>query len=163
MLTLHQSVSQNLSDTWWTTFEIGVVQLHSVTEIAPKSPLLGSVSNDDGDGNENAKKAMGLLSRTTNLYVHQASPRVLSDFMLFFFDRYFWNNDLVFCISDLLLVLRKMQERAISYLGVSYFVSQWSYHVMIALAKTTEHVTLILITTPVNVYQVLWGNSVKVP
>ena len=33
---------------------------------------------------------------------------------------------------------------------------------MIALAKTTEHVTLILITTPVNVYQVLWGNSVKV-
>ena len=167
MLTLHQSVSQNLSDTWWTTFEIGVVQLHSVTEIAPKSPLLGSFSNGngdgDGDGNENAKKAMGLLSKTTILYVNHASPRVLSDFMLFFFDRYFWNNDLVFCISDLLLVLRKMQERAISHLGVSYFILQWSYHVMIALAKTTEHVTLTLITTPVNVYQVLWGNSVKVP
>ena len=102
-----------------------MVQLHSVTVIAPKSPLLGSVSNDDGDGNENAKKAMGLLSKTTILYVNHASPRVLSDFMLFFFfDRYFWNNDLIFCISDLLLVLRKMQERAISHLGVSYFILQ---------------------------------------
>ena len=59
------------------------MQLHSVTEIAPKSPLLGSVSNDGGDGNENAKKAMGLLSRTTILYVHQASPRVLNDFNFF--------------------------------------------------------------------------------
>ena len=75
----------------------------------------------------------------------------------------FWNNDVISCISDLLLILRKMQERAISYLGVSYFILQWSYHVMKALAKTTEHVTLILITTRVNVYQVLWGNSVKVP
>ena len=33
---------------------------------------------------------------------------------------------------------------------------------MVALAKTTEHVAIVLITTPVNVYQVLWGNSVKV-
>ena len=52
--TLHR----NLSDTWWTISEIGVVQLHSFTEIAPKSPLLGSFSNEDcdGNGNENAKK-----------------------------------------------------------------------------------------------------------
>ena len=70
LFTLHR----NLSDTWWTISEIGVVQLLSVTEIAPKSPLLGSVSNEDGDGNgnENAKKAMGLLSKTTTLHVHHA-------------------------------------------------------------------------------------------
>ena len=68
------------------------------------------------------KKAMGLLSRTTILYVHQASPRVLDDFI--FFVGFFWNNDVISCISDLLLILRKMQERAISYLGVSYFVLQ---------------------------------------
>ena len=62
---------QNLSDTWWTISEIGVVQLLSVTEIAPKSPLLWSFSNDNGDGNgnENAKKAIGLLSKTTILHV----------------------------------------------------------------------------------------------
>ena len=68
LFTLHR----NLSDTCRTISEIGVVQLLSVTEIAPKSPLLGGVSNDngDGDGNENAKKAMGLLSKTTILHVH---------------------------------------------------------------------------------------------
>ena len=30
---------------------------------------VGSFSNDDGDGNENVKKAIGLLSRTTSLQV----------------------------------------------------------------------------------------------
>ena len=69
LFTLHR----NLSDTWWTISQISVLQLLSVTEIAPKSPLLGSVSNDNGDGNgnENAKKAMGLLSKTTILRVHR--------------------------------------------------------------------------------------------
>ena len=71
LFTLHR----NLSDSWWTISEIGVVLLLSVTGIAPKSPLLGSVSNDNGDGdgngNENAKKAMGLLSKTTILRVHR--------------------------------------------------------------------------------------------
>ena len=33
---------------------------------------LRSFSNDDGDGNENVKKATGLLSKTTNLHVHLA-------------------------------------------------------------------------------------------
>ena len=28
--------------------------------------LSGSLSNDDGDGNENGKKAIGLLSKTTS-------------------------------------------------------------------------------------------------
>ena len=31
-----------------------------------------SFSNDDGDGNENVKKARGLLSKTTSLHVHPA-------------------------------------------------------------------------------------------
>ena len=31
---------------------------------------VGSFSNDDGDGNENVKKAIGLLSKTTSLHVH---------------------------------------------------------------------------------------------
>ena len=35
---------------------------------------VGSFSNDDGDGdgNENVKKAIGLLSKTTSLHVHNA-------------------------------------------------------------------------------------------
>ena len=31
---------------------------------------VGSFSNDDGDGNENVKKAIGLLSKTTSLHMH---------------------------------------------------------------------------------------------
>ena len=33
---------------------------------------LGSFSNDDGDGNEDVKKATGLLRKTTTLHVHHA-------------------------------------------------------------------------------------------
>ena len=33
---------------------------------------VGSFSNDDGGGNENVKKAIGLLSKTTSLHVHDA-------------------------------------------------------------------------------------------
>ena len=33
---------------------------------------VGSFSNDDGDGNENVKEAVGLLSKTTSLHVHHA-------------------------------------------------------------------------------------------
>ena len=33
---------------------------------------LGSLSNDDADGNENGKKAIGLISKTTTLHVHHA-------------------------------------------------------------------------------------------
>ena len=32
----------------------------------------GSFSNDDVDGNENVKTAIGLLSKTTSLHVHHA-------------------------------------------------------------------------------------------
>ena len=34
--------------------------------------ILGSLSNDDGDGNKNFKKAIGLLSKTISLHVHHA-------------------------------------------------------------------------------------------
>ena len=33
---------------------------------------VGSFSNDDGDGNENVKKAIGLWSKTTSEHVHHA-------------------------------------------------------------------------------------------
>ena len=33
---------------------------------------LGSFSNDDGDGNQDIKKAIGLLRKTTTLDVHHA-------------------------------------------------------------------------------------------
>ena len=32
--------------------------------------LVESFSNDEGDGNKNGKKAIGLISKTTNLHVH---------------------------------------------------------------------------------------------
>ena len=34
--------------------------------------ILGSFSNDDGDGKEDVKKAIGLLRKTTTLHVHHA-------------------------------------------------------------------------------------------
>ena len=34
--------------------------------------VLGSLSNDDANGNENGKKAIGLISKTTTLQVHHA-------------------------------------------------------------------------------------------
>ena len=34
--------------------------------------VLGSFSNDDGDGIEDVKKAIGLLRKTTSLHVHHA-------------------------------------------------------------------------------------------
>ena len=34
--------------------------------------ILGSFNKDDGDGNEDVKKAIGFLRKTTTLHVHQA-------------------------------------------------------------------------------------------
>ena len=34
--------------------------------------IIESLSNDDADGNENGKKAIGLISKTTTLHVHDA-------------------------------------------------------------------------------------------
>ena len=39
---------------------------------APSSLRLGSFSNDDGNGNEDLKKAPGMMSKTTTLHVHHA-------------------------------------------------------------------------------------------
>ena len=37
-----------------------------------------SCSNDDGDGNEDVKKAIGLLSKTTTLHVHHTFSYISS-------------------------------------------------------------------------------------
>ena len=34
--------------------------------------ILGSLSNDDGDVNENGKNAIGFISKTTTLHLHHA-------------------------------------------------------------------------------------------
>ena len=39
-------------------------------KLSVREMSVGSFSNDDGDGNENVKKAVGLLSKTTTLHVH---------------------------------------------------------------------------------------------
>ena len=41
-------------------------------KLSVREMSVGSFSNDDGDGNENVKKAIGLLSKTTSLHVHHA-------------------------------------------------------------------------------------------
>ena len=55
------------------TFDLDLVLVHT-RENSPFAKLMpvGSFSNDDGDGNENVKKAIGLLSKTTSLHVHHA-------------------------------------------------------------------------------------------
>ena len=42
----------------------------STASSSPKS--IGSFSNDDGDGNQDVKNAIGLLRKTTTLHVHHA-------------------------------------------------------------------------------------------
>ena len=39
-------------------------------KLSVREMSVGSFSNDDGDGNENVKKAIGLLSKTTSLHMH---------------------------------------------------------------------------------------------
>ena len=51
----------------------GFIARTSVLVCPSVSPfLLGTLRNYDGDGKENVKKAMGLMSRTTTLHVHRA-------------------------------------------------------------------------------------------
>ena len=41
-------------------------------KLSVRKMSVGSFSNDDGDGNENVKKAIGLWSKTTSLRAHHA-------------------------------------------------------------------------------------------
>ena len=41
-------------------------------ELVYRPEVLGSFSNDNGDGNENVKRAIGLLIKTITLHVHHA-------------------------------------------------------------------------------------------
>ena len=41
-------------------------------KLSVREMSVGSFSNDDGDGNENVKKAIGLLRKTTSSHVHHA-------------------------------------------------------------------------------------------
>jgi len=40
--------------------------------MSPPMVTIGSFGNDDGDGNDDVKKAIGLLRKTTTLYVQHA-------------------------------------------------------------------------------------------
>ena len=51
------------------TIVVCIINVWGYTEILP---ILGSFSNDDGDGNQDVKKATGLLRNTTTLHVHHA-------------------------------------------------------------------------------------------
>ena len=47
----------------------------AVQEMGPRSfpePTIGTLRNYDGDGKENVKKAIGLMSETRTLHVHHA-------------------------------------------------------------------------------------------
>ena len=53
---------------------VSVVSAKKLTRLIIKalrvSIVLGSFSNDEGDGNENGKNAIGLISTATTLHVH---------------------------------------------------------------------------------------------
>ena len=54
---------------------IGKPRIHFVSDVLPVVAVLaskGSFSNDDGDGSEDVKKAIGLLRKTTSLHLHHA-------------------------------------------------------------------------------------------
>ena len=44
--------------------------VRATTSMKKVQKILGSCSNDDGKGNENVKKVVGLITNTTTLHVH---------------------------------------------------------------------------------------------
>ena len=63
------SLSRNLI----LTTKVGThLKWQTCTEISLLSELLGSFSNDDGDGIAKVKEAIDLCSKTTTLHVHRA-------------------------------------------------------------------------------------------
>ena len=47
-----------------------MVDLLTASAVERRAFELGSFSNDDGNGNEDVKKAIGLLRKTTTLHLH---------------------------------------------------------------------------------------------
>ena len=43
-----------------------------LSSVCPKTWLLGTLRSNGADGNENVKKTIGLISKTTTLHVHHA-------------------------------------------------------------------------------------------
>ena len=59
--------------TYKTTKRLGQVNVpKDLWDHHTEDTLLGSISNDDGDVNDNGKKAIGLFSKTTTSHVHHA-------------------------------------------------------------------------------------------
>ena len=90
---------------------------------------VGSLSNDDGNGNENVKKAIGLLSKTTSLHVRHAflyiSLPLLHDYdvkmpsFTFYGGRKASDDKLFFLFLNLSAVPKKSAPGKLAY--ISYF------------------------------------------
>ena len=69
---------------WFINFRVYVVMLVMLSSSKTSPQTSGSFSNDDGDGSENVAKAIGLIKKTTTLYMHHAflyiSLRSLHDY-----------------------------------------------------------------------------------
>ena len=64
-------VNKNFLESENGKFYLQQAKSNLVQEIAERT-LLGTSRNHDDDGNGNVKKAIGLMSKTTNLHVHHA-------------------------------------------------------------------------------------------
>ena len=56
----------------WNKTNLRIVYIVAPIQEAPQHKTIGSFSNEDGDGNQDVKKAIGLLRKTTTLHVHHA-------------------------------------------------------------------------------------------
>ena len=48
------------------------MRIHFLSDVIAAFAVVGTLRNYDGDGKENVKKAIGLMSKTTILHVHHA-------------------------------------------------------------------------------------------
>ena len=98
-------------------------------KLSVREMSVGSFSNDDGDGNENVKKVIGLLSKTTTLHVHHAflyiSLPLLHDYdvkmpsFTFYGGRKTSDDKLFFLFLNLSAVPKKSTPGKLAY--ISYF------------------------------------------